>query len=377
MKINLKYVAIVFCFLAFAAFTAKAQDSNMKSKSVNVNKGDNLKIKLGYGDIHLQTWDKNEVMVSYNIDEDEGTDGIELTKDGNTVSIRTKYDSQVDINEIMIPSYLSIDAKTDGGSVDVKGGLNADFSVKTSGGNITFQNIRGNVDIKTAGGSIASSDIKGTADITTAGGDIRLGNISGGEVESSGGNIEIGNSGKKIEIKAGGGNISVGNVNGDISVGTGGGNVDIGEVKNSVDVKTGGGNIDLKRANGEVSAITGGGNATLRNINGSVDVQCGAGNITVELTPSGKSDSKINSGQGDIYFYIPANAKATIIAKVKTNSYWTGSDDNNDYIKSDFPATTFDKRDSGVNAVYKLNGGGVNIYLKTSVGQILIKKLSK
>lgn len=374
MKINFKSILAILLFAVLVTSLTEAQDT-MKTKSVNVSKGDNLNIKLGYGDINLKTWEKNEVMVSYNIDEDTYGGGIELTKSGNTITLRTTNNSQVDVSEIMIPSYINVDAKTDGGSIDVTGELKGNFSVKTSGGDIAFQKVSGTVDIKTAGGSISSSDINGKADIKTAGGDIQLGMISGGTIESSGGNIDIKSSSKNIDIKSGGGNISMGNINDNISVSTGGGNIELGVVKNSVDLKTGGGNIDLAGATGKVMTKTGGGNITLKNINGIVDVASGAGDISVELTPSGKDESDIKTGQGDIDFYIPAVAKATIHVLIKRH-VWQDSQDS-DFIKSDFPSTTINKTNSEIDALYRINGGGTDIYLQTTEGQISINKLSK
>jgi hypothetical protein len=375
MKINFKLILAILLFAVLVTSLAVAQDSAMKSKSVNVSKGDNLNIKLGYGDINLKTWEKNEVMVNYGLDDDENASGIELTKDGSNITLRTTDNSHIDINEIMIPSYINVDAKTDGGNINVTGELKGNFSVKTSGGNIAFQKVDGTVDIKTAGGNISSSDIGGNMEIKTAGGEVELGNISGGTIESSGGNVSIKNSSKKVDIKSGGGNISIGNVNDNISISTGGGNIDLGVVKNSANLKTGGGNIKMAGATGKVLSETGGGNVELRNVNGSVEVTSGAGDISVELTPSGKDESNIKTGQGNIDFYIPAIAKATIHVLIKRH-VWQDSKDS-DFIKSDFPSTTFNKSSSEINALYRINGGGTDIYLQTSEGQISINKLSK
>lgn len=375
MKAGIKVLITILFTLILTVTLVYAQGSDNQTKSVNVKKGDKLMVKTSYGDLDIKIWNENTVKVNFTNRGDGNTNDIELTKNGNTISLVNRSDGEIEIDEILIPSYLDLDLKTGGGSIDIGGNLSGNLEAKSAGGDIEFKNVDGTVDVKTGGGSINSANIKGKSDIKTAGGDVELGQLNGGSVKTSGGSISIANSSKSLDVKSGGGNISVGNISGDIDAGTGGGNIKLGKVSGSADIKTGGGNIEIGSAKGKVSSKTGGGNISLSGVSGSVEAVTGAGDIEAKLWSVGKEDSRLATGQGNITLYISSNSKVTINVSVKNMTAWDTKD--SDYIESDFPSTLFNKTSSGVNAVYKLNGGGTNIDITASNGKIEIKKLAK
>jgi DUF4097 and DUF4098 domain-containing protein YvlB len=166
--------------------------------------------------------------------------------------------------------------------------------------------------------------------------------------------------------------VKSGEVGGVFSVTTGGGNVDVDKVSSTVKVTTGGGNVSVAGASGKTSATTGGGNLSFKNIKGGVDCYTGSGDVYVELNPDPKINSEIKSGSGSVTLYLPADAKATVVAKVRGWDTW--GEDNTSPVTSDFNITTEDKSHSTVKTTYIINGGGSTIEVQTTSGEIRIKK---
>lgn len=361
MKI-FKEFFVVFCLINFLIF---AQEKDFKTKNFNVGKNGKINVKLAAGGININTWDKNQVSV--NTDEnDEDFSGIKFSQNGNIIDIKSSSFSLQHI-DISIPSYFNVDLKTDAGAIKINGKIFGNIEVRTSGGDIQMDDAEGNIELKTDGGNITTGKIKGNAEISSAGGHLKLDDISGkAEVKTAGGNISMQNVGSNAEIKTAGGNIQVENINGEAEVKTGGGNISIGNVSKNVEAKTGGGNIEIKSANGIIEAKTGAGNIDLKNITGSIEAASGAGSIYVELTPSSKSKNEIKTKMGDIELLIPQSAKTEI--NVETSAMWGESE-----IYSDFPSAG--EKDG--NKKYILNDGGSNIQLQNFGGTIEIKKLTK
>jgi len=78
---------------------------------------------------------------------------------------------------------------------------------------------------------------------------------------------------------------------------------------------------------------------------------------------------------GDATLYIPEDAKAVINARVRVQGWWRGSDDD-EYIYSAYKEDSYEKsgRDREIRAAYTLNGGGQQIQIQTTMGNIHIEK---
>jgi hypothetical protein len=357
------------CLLIFAIKTFGYDDST--TKTFKVNKGGTLKIGISGGDIQVKTGNNNEVKVTY--EEDEDYSGITIYQDGNNITI--KSDNYTDF-EITAPSEFNLNLTTAGGDVKLANDITGTVKINTSGGEIGLQNVKGEVVASTAGGNIIGGNITGNAKLTSSGGDVLIGSVQGECVISTGGgNVEVKNVSKSLNVSTGGGNVDCGNIGSDVKVITGGGNISMNNISGVMSVTTGGGDVSGTSFSKGGSVVTGSGNVTLNNLSGYVKVTSGAGDITAQFISIGNNESSITSGYGDITVYIPENAKVTIEALVKYAEGNMWSFDKSETIKSDFKVATEDKRKGEFHAVYNINGGGTNIYLKTSLGSIEIKKL--
>lgn len=379
MKIlSVIFISILCLFiLVHPAYAADDDGDKGTAKSFTVSKGGTLDISVNMGDIHIQTWDKNEVRVTADLEEDD-FDDVKIKQKGNTISVyyEPEWGSSGDVRfNISIPAEFNVVLETSAGDLEIDGNLTGTVKGLTSGGGIRIGSVTGMVDMNTSGGDIVTEDIKGDVVLNTSGGDIRVGEVTGvTDVHTSGGDISIARSGKSLTAETAGGNVQVGDVGGDATVTTSGGDVIIDNVSGNASLSTLGGNITLMSANGTVKAKTAGGDIVMDNIVGSIDAKTSAGNIRVTFSPSGSGKSRFTTSVGDVALYIPENAKATVSARARLN-YWQRRS-HEQLIFSDFKEESNQKDDIGkeIHASYILNGGGQAISIETSQGNIQILK---
>jgi DUF4097 and DUF4098 domain-containing protein YvlB len=373
------FVAVLCCFAPSHPVYAGGGDNGKGSpKTFTVSKGGTLAVSVNIGDIHIRTWEKNEVSVSADIEGDDDMEDIKIRQKGNTISVdyEPEWGESGDIRfNINIPSEFNVTLETSAGDLEIDGNLTGTLKGSTSGGSIVVGSVTGMVDMSTSGGDITTEDIKGDLTLNTSGGDIHVGEVTGlTDVRTSGGDITIQRSGKSLTAETAGGNVQVGDVGGDASVSTSGGDIIIETVTGGATLSTAGGNISLASANGTVKAKTAGGDIVMDDITGSVDAKTSAGNIRVALSPAGAGKSRFSTTVGDVWLYIPENAKATINARARLN-YWQRHS-HEQLIFSDYKEeqSTQDESDKDIRATYTLNGGGQAITIETSQGNIHILK---
>jgi DUF4097 and DUF4098 domain-containing protein YvlB len=371
--------------LTFSPFTFTGrvqQDPESPSKAFQVTKGGSLEVDVDPGSVDIKPWGKDEVFIqAENIDE-RNPDRLKMTQSGNTVVLKYRdnrhYNNDIRFT-INVPKEFNAHIVTSGGSVEEQEQLKGSFSVETKGGNVRMDEIVGNVRIESGGGSIRGETIDGDASIRTGGGSVTIKTTTGqAEVSSGGGSLRLDKVGKALTMSTGGGTVNVGDVGGGADVRTGGGSISVGKVLQSLKLSTGGGSVEVKGASGDMTVRTGGGSVTMEDVSGTLALKTGGGDISVELTPMGKGGSTIYSGGGDIQFYIPENAKASIEATLNLKQGW-GRSWKRYKITSDFKAEKSEKNEDEetVFSSYTLNGGGDRIELETTNGNIDIRKLKK
>ena len=365
--------------LAFGGFV----EDDGRTKSFTVGKGGTLEVTVDGGDIRINVWDKNEVLVKAEGLDESDLKRLEMTQSGNDVRVelRSRWGSRSSHSrfDITVPSQYNATLHTSGGDIDVRGSINGTVKGATSGGDVTLGNVTsGKVDLSTSGGNMRTGDIQVDVRLNTSGGDIELGNVGGeANVNTSGGNIKVKSVGKSLKANTSGGDIEIGDVGGEAKVSTSGGNIQVRKVSGSISMSTSGGDIELGGASGTVKAHTSGGNLKLENVSGSIDAATSGGDVTADLRPTGKGRSKLASSGGEITLSIPEDAKATIEATIRLQGW--GRHNKEYKVRSEFKEDTYDQRGDPdeIRAVYKLNGGGETIELKTVNSDINIKKLRK
>jgi DUF4097 and DUF4098 domain-containing protein YvlB len=200
-----------------------------------------------------------------------------------------------------------------------------------------------NIDLKTAGGSISVDDLQGTVRVKTSGGSITLGQILGPVwANTSGGSISLTASKGDADLRTSGGSLTIGDVEGTIEGHTSGGSITVEEARGNVDVSTSGGGIKVNEVAGDLSASTSG------------------GSITAYLSRQPQSDCRLTTSGGGINVYLLKDVNVTVDAATSGG-----------HVSTDFPVTVQGKLEKS-KLQGKINGGGPELYLRTSGGSINI-----
>jgi DUF4097 and DUF4098 domain-containing protein YvlB len=273
---------------------------------------------------------------------------------------------------INVPREMTlVKLETDGGNVDAMG-VGGRVEAESGGGSVHLDDIGGGVNAETGGGSIEVGTISGDLGLHTGGGPIEVRQANGKiTAETGGGSVEIQNGGQGANIQTGGGSIELRHCNGKVKASTGGGSIDLGDIGGPVEVDTGGGTIHLGSAKGHVHAGTGGGGIELMGVP-SAQAETGAGPITVKLINTGaeRRDSELETSAGDIVVYIASDVAVNVRANVDMAS--------GHRITTDFPEIHVHSEgewtSKTISAEGNLNGGGPTLKVRTTTGDISIKR---
>lgn len=365
--------AISVLLMAVMAVGAERTSANIQ-KNFDVAKGGNLVVSVSGGDVSVRVWDKMQVQMSA-LNIGDKVDQLKAELHGNTVTVEYRphggwFNSIRDVRfDFYVPKDFNVNLTTSGGDIRISGPLDGDAAIRTSGGDLTLDGVSGKVNGKTSGGDITVRDMGGDANLTTSGGDIHVDRAARNvDIATSGGDIAVGSVDSSLHASTSGGDISIGSVGGNLTASTSSGDVAVGHVGGSVKLSTSGGDITLSSGNGRISANTSGGDVNILRVTGSANVFSSGGTVKIGLIPKGDRSSKIESSGGDVYLYLPPDAKVSVNADI--------SGGNDDKIVSDFPMTFTSGSYGTSRAQFTINGGGQEIYLHTSSGNIYIKKLS-
>jgi hypothetical protein len=244
---------------------------------------------------------------------------VEFGQSGNDVRVRARYDHPF--------SWLHWDNDLD---VDIIVSVPAtsNLSIKTSGGNLKVGDLHGEVRAKTSGGNVELARITGPVDAGTSGGNMSLDSGSGVVV-----------------------------------LRTSGGSVHIGTASGSVDAKTSGGSIEIIRAAADIRAHTSGGGITIEEAMGTIDASTSGGSIKARLAQQPRGESTLSTSGGSITVSIAPSVALDL------DAHSSGGD-----VVTDLPITILGKQsDDTLNG--KINGGGPRLTLRTSGGDIRVRKL--
>jgi len=280
-----------------------------------------------------------------------------------------KFSSEVTVN---VPRDIeSVKIESDGGEV-VTTGISGRLEAETGGGGIHLDDIGGAITAETGGGAVDVGNVGGDLTVRTGGGTINIGSVKGKvSAETGGGNLVLMSGAQEASLQTGGGSIRVNQCTGKVKAETGGGGIELGQIGGEAMMETGGGSLKLSSAKGPVSAETGGGSIELWGVP-SAHVETGAGAITAKFIASAqKVDSVLETGVGDITIYLMPNVNMTVHASIEASNGHT--------IISDFSEihVTSEGGQWGpklVSAEGSLNGGGPVLKVRTTMGNIYIRR---
>lgn len=199
-----------------------------------------------------------------------------------------------------------------------------------------------NLEVRTAGGNINVADLKGEVHAHTSGGNVELGKINGAiDAHTSGGNISLQGSKGPATLRTSGGDLRLHEIDGDLTARTSGGSISVERVRGSVRAETSGGNIRVREAHGPIYAHTSG------------------GNVSAQLMAAPAANCALKTSGGNVAITLPQKSAVDINARTSGGS-----------IRSDFPGEMNKQR---TRLVAQINGGGPDVLLETSGGDVEIR----
>ena len=280
-----------------------------------------------------------------------------------------KFSSEVTIN---LPREMDlVKIETQGGGV-VTTGIAGRLEAESGGGAIHLDDIAGAINAETGGGAIDVGNVGSEVTLRTGGGAIHIGSAKGKvTAESGGGNLILASGAQGASLETGGGSIRVDKCSGRVKASTGGGSIDLGDISGDVAMETGGGSLKIASATGLVKAESGGGSIELYGVP-AAHVETGAGAITAKFVASREhSDSMLETAVGDVTVYLVPTINVIVRASIEAA---TGH-----HIQSDFPEIKVSSEGGQwgpklVSAEGTLNGGGPVLKIRTTMGNIYIRR---
>ena len=217
----------------------------------------------------------------------------------------------------------------------------ASTQLNTSGGNIYCRHLTGSSQkVKTSGGNIALDDVKGKVSAKT-----------------SGGNIAVTGCSDALDLYTSGGNIHAKNSNGTLTMNTSGGNITLGDLEGNIEAETSGGNVSGERVNGKLNTRSSGGNLHLHELSCSLDASTSGGNIDIAIKKAGEYVKLRNSGSGHTQLQLPEGIGMNIKA-------------NGESVKLDLSGFKGDLNERSVAGT--VNGGGVPVTIDGGDSRVVV-----
>jgi hypothetical protein len=182
------------------------------------------------------------------------------------------------------------------------------------------------------------------------------------DLHTSGGSILVEDLEGEILSKTSGGSLKFYDITGDIRARTSGGGIRIGDVEGDVELNTSGGSIRVERVLGRLNVHTSGGGITVGEVGGTVKASTSGGSIKAYISDQPRGDCRLTTSGGSINVYLREDLGFHINARSSGGRVYT-----------EFPVK-IQGRISKNHLDADLNGGGPELYLKTSGGSIHIHR---
>ncbi|MBD3378577.1 DUF4097 family beta strand repeat protein [candidate division KSB1 bacterium] len=297
-------------------------------KSFDVSPGGTLVINSDIGSIDVDTGvsDKVEVLIEREID-----------ASNERVKERVLEEMSLDFDHSGANVTITLDMPNNRGWFGDRNRVKIAYKVTVPQ--------RYNVDLSTAGGSIKVANLDGSVDARSSGGSLSFGQIEG-----------------PVTGKTSGGNIKLQGCDGNAVINTSGGSIDIGEVNGAVEAKTSGGGINIRSAKASVLAKTSGGPIKVEQVDGEIDASTSGGAIKATITRQPQGDCRLSTSGGGIHITLASDVGVDLDARTSGGR-----------VRTDFPITV--QGELKPNELSgPINGGGPQLYLRTTGGGITVSK---
>ncbi|WP_426667130.1 DUF4097 family beta strand repeat-containing protein [Mucilaginibacter sp. McL0603] len=284
---------ILSCFIAMQAATCLAQDDKTPylTKSLASDAINSVIVNTSAGGIEVSGQSGQQPRVEVYI---RGNNNRVLSKE----EIKKRLDEDYDLSVTVNGHEVTAIAKTKHHFDNWRNQISISFKV--------FVPENSSTDLKTSGGGIQLDHLKGTENFTTSGGGLQIDHLIGMiHGHTSGGGIEVSNSSEDIDLQTSGGGINAKNCSGKIKLNTSGGGLRLENLKGEINAHTSGGGVEGSNIEGELITSTSGGGIDLKGMNCSLDATTSAGSLNAQMIHVGKY-LRLNSSAGNVNIELPA-----------------------------------------------------------------------
>ena len=216
-----KYLLTIFLISIYSYTDAQVSVDKEEKKIFKVKKNTNIYIENKYGDIVIETWDKDSVYFDISVKVNAQDDGkafdlldrisFEGINSGQHLSFKTVFLP----HKSKITNFFRTVVSADRSNVDINYVVYMpaynNLTIENKFGDIFLPSFAGELDIMLSHGDLKASSMK-QADIEISYGDFNASNIEKGYLESKFGDVDI-NGTDHLRLDANGSDINIGKVN--------------------------------------------------------------------------------------------------------------------------------------------------------------------
>ena len=281
--------------VACQSMVALAQDGDNKTpyltKSLAGDAISSVVVSTSAGGISVSGATGQEPRVEVYI---QGNNGHKLSKEEIAKRLEEDYDMNISVNG----HELSAVVKNKHNFTNWHESISISFKI------FVPENV--STELKTSGGGISLDHLKGNENFSTSGGGLEVNHLSGMiHGRTSGGGIEVSNSSEDIDLSTSGGGIIAKNCSGKIRLITSGGGLILDDLKGDITAHTSGGGVEGSNIEGELVTGTSGGGIDLKHMRCSLEASTSAGDLDAQMDEVGKY-VKLNASSGGIRLRLPA-----------------------------------------------------------------------
>jgi uncharacterized protein YdeI (BOF family) len=334
--------------VACQSMVALAQDNDNKTpyliKSLAHDAISSVVVNTSAGGISVSGQNGQEPRVEVYI---RGNNNRELSKEEIKKRLDEDYDLSVTVNGHAVTAI----AKNKHNFSNWRNQISISFKI--------FVPEQVSTDLKTSGGGIRLDHLKGNETFTTSGGGLQIDRLSGMiHGRTSGGGIDVSNSSENIDLETSGGGITAKDCTGKIKLQTSGGGLRLENLKGDINAHTSGGGVEGSNIEGELITGTSGGGIDLKDMNCSLNANTSAGSLNAQMKHVGKY-LRLSSSAGDVNIELPAKQGLDLNLHGDAVNQHQFSGFNGEWDKDHVKGT--------------VNGGGAPVSVSASSGNINVK----
>ncbi|WP_291860711.1 DUF4097 family beta strand repeat-containing protein [Marinilabilia sp.] len=313
---QLSTLFVLFFLFSLVSLAAPLKEVHRSTKNFNNIKS--IEVKGDFCKVILKPSATDGVIVNSFIEASKDMEGFEIndqTEAGKlflTVGVPSEHVSTKSGEiEIQVPTGTEIKIKTASGYIEASEIKECQVDAHASYGQITAQNVSGKYSLKTSTGGITVNDLQGELSATSSKGDIELSDIeTNTTVVTDAGVLVLKNIKGKLNTQSNTGDQTITNLDGDLMLRTSTGEITLNNLKGSVETANDDGDVWLTDIEGTLRLISISGNLVGKNIllSGNAYFETTKGRVEMEFR-NNLNELSFDLASNYGFLYIPGKSK--------------------------------------------------------------------